>query len=227
MGGLAFPEGEVYSLSYSPDGLWLYAAGGKGSQSGSFVAWKVPDYRRITKIEFDKDIALAMDVSPDGRWVALGGPTKRLRVYRIEDQKLLFENKKHADWITSVAFSKDGVLLASGDRFGSIHLWEIPKGGHFHSLRGHQGAISSIDWSDDSNHLTSSGQDGKIVVTDLLSHTEEQVWQSHPAGWTRVLALDGKWLSVGQDNRLSFWTNPAKQHWSKTLNRPPTSFGFS
>ena len=35
-----------------------------------------------------------------------------VRVYSTADGELMFEIKKHTDWITNIEFSPDGVLLA-------------------------------------------------------------------------------------------------------------------
>jgi len=43
--------------------------------------------------------------------------------------KLVYEIKKHTDWITALEFSPDGARLATGDRSGAILLWEAASGG--------------------------------------------------------------------------------------------------
>ena len=56
--------------------------------------------------------------------MALGGPSKVVRIYSTKDGKLLHEIRKHTDWVTSLEYSPDGVLLATGDRNGGLFVWE-------------------------------------------------------------------------------------------------------
>ena len=48
---------------------------------------------------------------------------------------------KHTDWITALAYSPDGVLLATADRNGGAWIWEADSGNEFHTLREHQKGI--------------------------------------------------------------------------------------
>ena len=76
--------------------------------------------------------------------IALGGPSKMLRIYSTKDGKLLNEVKKHTDWVTAMEFSPDGVLLASGDRNGGLFVWEAHTAREYFSLRGHTAMIAEV-----------------------------------------------------------------------------------
>ena len=52
------------------------------------------------------------------------GPSKIVRVYNTADGQLVYEMKKHTEWVTAVEFSPDGVLLATGDRNNGLVVWE-------------------------------------------------------------------------------------------------------
>src|SRR5688572_6352587 len=39
--------------------------------------------------------------------------------------------------VWSVAFSPDGLMLATGDNYGGISLWEAPSGRLLHRIKGH------------------------------------------------------------------------------------------
>ncbi len=65
------------------------------------------------------------------------------------DAQLLHAIKKHTDWLTAIAYSPDGVLLASGDRQGGLWVWEAKSGNEFYGLQGHKAAITSVCFRDD------------------------------------------------------------------------------
>src|SRR5215475_14021888 len=99
LGVLSFPEGIPYVLRFSRDGTTLLAGGGRGVQLGKVVLYDVRTGKRTAVIGNEKDIVLAADISPDGKKIALGGPSKSVRVFSIADGTLLYEISKHTDWI--------------------------------------------------------------------------------------------------------------------------------
>ncbi len=74
------------------------------------------------------DVAFDADVNQNLSQVAMGGPQKMLRIYDTATGELQFDIKKHTDWIYAVAFSPDGVLIASGDRSAGLCVWEAATG---------------------------------------------------------------------------------------------------
>ncbi|MDH5576697.1 MAG: hypothetical protein OEY80_14520, partial [Nitrospirota bacterium] len=68
----------------------------------------------------------------------------------------------HTQEIWSVAFSPDGLTLASGgtDRF--IRIWDIETGRLLRSLRGHTQVIREIKYSPDGQILASASEDRTI-----------------------------------------------------------------
>jgi mono/diheme cytochrome c family protein len=107
LGALAFPEGIPDVLCFSRDGSTLLAAGGRSVQSGKVVLFDVRSGKRTAVIGQETDIVLAADLSADGKMVAIGGPSKVVKVFSAADGALLYQIKKHTDWITAVAFSPD------------------------------------------------------------------------------------------------------------------------
>ena len=95
------------------------------------MVYDVTTGKRVTEIGDEVDIVLAADISPDHKLVALGGPSKLVRVYATADGSVVREIKKHTDWVTAVEFSPDGVLLATGDRNGGLFAWEAGTGREF------------------------------------------------------------------------------------------------
>lgn len=162
-------RGDVFSLRFSQDGRILIAGGGVGSQSGHVTGWEVTTGEELFSVGSETDVVLAADVSPDGRLIALGGPSKVVRIFDSVSGQLLGELKKHTDWILELRFSRDGLLLASGDRFGTVLVSEASNAAEFAVLRGHSGPISGLHWSADSDQLITAGQDGTVRNWDLHS----------------------------------------------------------
>jgi dipeptidyl aminopeptidase/acylaminoacyl peptidase len=223
-GELAFPEGIPYVLRFSRDGSMLLAGGGRGVQSGKVVLFDVKSGQRRAVIGQEMDIVLAADISADGKLVALGGPSKVVKVYTVADGKPAYELKRHTDWITALEFSPDGSRLATADRAGGIYLWESASGGIIVSLAEHKDSVTTLDWRSDGLVLASGSEDGQIIIwnaqdgfpvaTIAKAHTPKAAAGAYGKVEGGVLSVgfmpDGRLLSVGRDRALRVWTSDGK-----------------
>jgi WD40 repeat protein len=210
-GELAFPEGIPYALRFSRDGEILLAAGGRPVQSGKVVLFDVRTGKRIAVIGDEKDLVLSADLSPDGKLVALGGPSKVVRVYSVPEARLVYELKKHTDWITAIEFSPDGTRLATGDRSGAIYLWESAAGGTLGALADHKDSITALSWRGDSQLLASASEDGQVIVWNALDGFPLATIKAHQKGVLAVqFTSDGRIASTGRDSVTRLWTPDGK-----------------
>ena len=136
-----------------------------------------------------------------------------VRVYNTADGTLMFEMKKHTEWITAVEFSPDGVLLATGDRNNGLVVWESQTGRECYDLRGHTAAITDVSWRLDSNVVASSSEDGSIKLWELENGGNIKSIGAHGCGVESVrFAKDGRLVSTGRDRVVRVWdSNGNKQ----------------
>jgi len=184
---IEFPDGDVFCLKFSADGGVLLAGGGTGAASGKAIGFDPTTGETLFVVGSESDVVLAADISPDGRLVAVGGPSRIVRLIDSTSGQQIAEIKKHTDWVLSAAFSPDGLLLATGDRFGSLQIWEAATGKEFWTLRGHTGPIHSVHWSADSGRVLSAGDDGTLRLWDMH---QGQPLQSVPGEVGGILAAD-------------------------------------
>ena len=205
---LPFDEQEVTELAFSDDGKILVAGGGTPGLSGSVFGYDIESGKQLFKLADENDSILGLDISPDGKLVAFGGPSKVLKICQIEDGEVLFTLRKHTDWVLSTAFSDDGLLVASADRFGGLFVWETGTGELFHALKGHTGAVHDIAWDADGETLLSAGED-EIVRVWNLHHGELTAQWNGGVGSILSLERQGSYTVVGGRQGLAkVWNTP-------------------
>jgi WD40 repeat protein len=206
LGILAFPEGTAYSLSFSRQGDLLLAGGGHAAREGCAVVYDVRTGSRLAKVGEEYDAVLTADLDDTHTKIALGGPSRVVRVFSAQTGETLHEIRKHTDWVYGVQFSPDGVLLATCDRSGGLFVWEAETARQYLDLRGHTGAVNGVSWRPDSNVLASCGDDGTIRLWEMNSGTQIKSWGAHAGAVTSVVyAQDGRLVSSGADRTAKLW----------------------
>jgi hypothetical protein len=205
-GVLPFPHGQVNSVRFSRNAQFILAAGGRGGQTGKAVLYRVETGEKVTEVGIENDAILSADISADQTQIAVGGPSKIVRVYSTADGSVLREVKKHTDWVTAVQYSADGVLLATGDRNGGLFVWEAFTGREYFNLRGHTAMITGLSWRDDSNVVASASEDGTVRLWEMENGNNIKNWAAHPGGAAGVhFTHDGKLASTGRDRVTKLW----------------------
>ncbi len=206
LGFIPFEHGQINSIRFSRNARFLLVAGGRGGQSGKAVLYKVEDGTKVLEVGIESDAILAADISADQTQIAVGSPSKLIRIYSTADGKVLHEIKKHTDWVTAVEYSPDGVLLATGDRNGGTFVWEAFTGREYFALRGHTARITEVSWRDDSNVLATASEDSTVKLWEMENGRNIRSWGAHAGGTASVMfAHDGKLVTTGRDKVTKLW----------------------
>lgn len=212
LGVLPFYDGIAQSLRFSRDGKFLIAGGGEHAMLGIAAVYDVQTGEEITTVGDELDTVLGADANDSMNRIALGGPSARLRIFDTADGEKSFDLEKHTDWIYTVAYSPDGVLLASGDRAGGLCVWEAQTGRLYLDLTDHDGAINAVAWRDDSNVLASASEDGTVKLWDMVEGKAIRTINAHGPGVTDVaFDHDGRLVTAGKDRRFRLWDASGKK----------------
>jgi WD40 repeat protein len=99
------------------------------------------------------------DLSPGGRFIAIGSADGTIQVITAISQDLLFVVAGHVGPVSALAWSPDGKWLASGGDDHMVHIWNATNGSAMGSFQGHIEPVSFLAWSPDGTRLAaSSGQ---------------------------------------------------------------------
>ncbi len=206
LGVLPFPQGQPLDLKFSRSGKLLLAAGGRGAKSGRVVVWDVVTGERLMTLGQEYDVVLAADIRPDQSQVALGGPSRLLKILSTKTGELLHKIKKHTDWVTAVTFSPNGQMLASADRNGGISIWDPDSGQELFTLAGHKSAVTELCWRPDSKLLASSSEDGTVKLWEMQEGKQAKSWTANSSGSLCVnYSPGGQVVTCGRDLAVTLW----------------------
>lgn len=114
----------------------------------------------------------------------------------------------HTDYVSSVTFSPDGKMLASGSYDGTIRLWDASTGKTLGDpLIGHKDGVNCGAFSPDGKLLASGSYDTTVILWDVSTGRAIRRLAAHSALVNSVVFNpDGKTLvSASNDATIIFW----------------------
>ena len=202
-------ESEVLALRYAPDDtLWTV------EEAGVLRHW-APDGRLLER-EFLSDVEDVWAFSADASLLASG--TNEIALWGTGSGDELARVQAES-WVTALAFSPDGRVLAAGHDDGRVSLWQLPSLTALGDLEGHDDGVSALTFTADGAQLTTAGDDHRICVWDVRTHSLVREMKGHT---DRVPGLawhpSGEFLiSVGWDTTARVW-EPGKDDPAMLLN---------
>ena len=171
--------------------------------------WELSTRRQVTAWDTGEYLREVV-VSRSGGWLAFGGDNSRATIVDISSLAVRFE-MPHPGWVTAMAASKSGKLLATGDRLGNIRVWDAFSGRPLidwlstegfevrrlaFSLDGRFVSALSVDrslrcWSVSDGRLLGSILPMEVEPQTLGWLTSNRVVTVTPRGTSQVWSLDG------------------------------------
>jgi WD40 repeat protein len=158
----------IRGIIFTPDGKYLISAG--DDKVVRVWDWRASKTMRTIRGQVgpgNDGKIYAMALSPDGRWLAVGGWMKvpgesghHIRLYDFASGELKGLLKGHTNVILSLAFSPDGKRLISGSYDDTAILWDVESHALLHRLEGHRAEIYTVGFT----------PDGERAVTGCYDH---------------------------------------------------------
>lgn len=146
-------------VSFSPDGKWLLACGGKTAR-----LWDVQTGELKLTLSGHSGEVNSGTFAPNSATVATASEDSTIRVWDVQTGALKQTLSGHGGGVRAVAFSPDGTLLASGSRDKAVKLWNPQTGALLQTLSEHGDEVTTVAFSPDGKWLASAGYDKAIKL---------------------------------------------------------------
>ncbi len=150
----------------------------------------------------------AAALSPDGKRVATGGQEGTVHVWAVATGELERILVGHDGSVYGVAWSPDGLTLAStGGGDATARLWDAATGRPLRVLRGHKGYAHHVAWSPDGKSLAvAGGTSGFVTLWDADKPKEVRTVETGNRIYGVAWAADNATVAVaGQTTSVATW----------------------
>ncbi len=206
------------AIAFSPDGSVVAT----GSEDKLVILWETATGKARRSLFGHGGIVGALAFSPDGNILASGGydggvvfldmPSgerrTRLDFHGSSVMGFVRGTKWHSDKtqagkVCSLAFSPDGMLLASGGTDGTVRLCDVNSGTLVRTLEGYPESAWPVAFSPNGKLLAAGSYDRTVRLWDVATGVMEGIIAGH-AHYVFALAFspDSRWLATGSTDTL-------------------------
>jgi WD40 repeat protein len=161
-------------LAFSRDGRRIAAIG----DDLRVRVWDAETGRELWSAPAHDGWATCVAFSPDGQQIATGGGGESgLKIWDpadgpgmgrpISTGRPISALPGHPGFALCMAYSPDGLFLASGSTDQTVRIWDLLTGQEIRTLVGHTDWVTSVAFRPDGRRLASSSHDGTIKIWDL------------------------------------------------------------
>lgn len=217
-------QSAMLAVGFSPNGALLIGAG----HTGVVYLWDVIRGVLCDALEGHSDIIRSLAVHPDGTLLATGGTDGEIRLWELRGDRAAalsgraqpgaterrdtgsasVATQHDVSSVIALAFSANGLLLASGGVTGTIALWEGRSLDPLASFQAHAMETRALVFGQECHYLYSGGGGGasSIQIWDVARNEPIARLLQDETTWSLGLTPDGTTLVSGrEDGTVHLW----------------------
>lgn len=142
----------------------------------------------------------------DGTILASGSGDNTIKLWDVNDGKLLRTLSNGAGSISSVAFSPDGTKLVSACE-NQIKVWDTKYGKLLQTIVDPSGSVYSVSFDPDGEQVLAGCEDHTIKLWKIATREQIQIFRGHSAWvFSAVFSPDGSQIASGSgDHTVKIW----------------------
>lgn len=154
----------IESVQFSSNGRRILSA----SRDGTVRIWDLLTHSDLRYVQADRWIE-GLSFHPKSSHVAAAGGNS-ITIHDTQTAQLLHTLEGHREHVHSVAYSPNGIWLASaaGDgayqERGELKIWDVETRREFRTLQGHEKILNDLAFSNDSSMLATASDDGTVRI---------------------------------------------------------------
>jgi WD40 repeat protein len=203
--GVAY--GAAFGVAFSPDGLYLAAAG----TDKIVTIWDASTYREERTLRGHTSKIWNLVFRPDSKQIATSSDGGAVKVWDVASETELYSLRGHTADVYNVAYREDGQQLVTAGDDNTVRVWDLSdptSGQEARTLTDHTATVPGVAFSRDGHWLATGSHDRTVRLWDLQAAGKSRVLGTHSEAVHCVaFSPDGRWLASGAGN----WENKDQQ----------------
>jgi WD40 repeat protein len=177
------------------------------TDSGAIGVWDLDAGKYIYQINRSEEMHTdtpTIASSPDRPVLISTTENHQIKAYHIIEGKEYIYGQ-HDEWVLALALSGDGSCLATGDRQGTIKIWDTQEKAMLKKIE-HHIPIVSMAITPDNRYLITGDNSNRILVWAIDTARLETVKTLGDLVCSIAISPDGKYLALGlQNGNVEIW----------------------
>ncbi len=194
---------EPAHVAFSPDGSRVAV-----DASGKIKVWDVASWQEVLSFTAPVESRWLFGIafSPDGKWLAAGsGQNGTVYFWSAETGELAFTLEQgNQNDVHDIAFTPDGLLLATGGTDYYARIWDVSSGAELHKMP--LIGMYSLAVSPDGSLLATAGPDRAVTLWNVQTGRPVRTLPCADELMAVAFSADGKLLAAGgYDDTIVVW----------------------
>ncbi|XP_076275558.1 periodic tryptophan protein 2 homolog [Rhynchophorus ferrugineus] len=171
-----------------------------GYSTGDFYIHEAPEMNLIHSLNISEQSITSISLNQTGDWIALGcSGIGQLLVWEWQSETYVMKQQSHTNNMSCVAYSADGLHLATGGEDGKVKLWNLNSGFCFVTFTEHSSAVTAITFSGNKKFVVSASLDGTVRAFDILRYRNFRTFASPKPVQFSCVGVDtsGEFVAAG------------------------------